>query len=277
MATLPPEPAAPQAHAPHEYRQIAQSFGADTERYDRTRPAYPDALVQEIVAASPGPRVLDVGCGTGTEARQFEAAGCQVLGIEPDARMADFARRSGVVVEVATIETWESGGRQFDAVIAGTAWHWVDPVAGAAKAAQVLGPGGLLAPFHHVFETPPAVMAAFATAYRQVVPDSPVNVSCQPARPTVDLYAPLFAKIADGIRAAGSFTQPEEWRYHWERYYTRDEWLDQLPTLGSLTQLEPDKLGKVLTGVAAAIDAMGGGFNMPYTTVAITAVRTHIA
>jgi SAM-dependent methyltransferase len=277
MATLPPEPAAPQMRAPHEYRQVAESFGAGADRYDRTRPAYPDALVQRIVAASPGPRVLDVGCGTGIEARQFEAAGCQVLGIDPDARMADFARRSGVAVEVATIETWDSAGRQFDAVIAGTAWHWVDPVAGPVKAAQVLRPGGLLAPFHHVFETPAELLEAFAQVYRQVAPDSPVNVSSQAARPAVDLYAPLFAKIADGIRAAGSFTDPEEWRYHWERYYSKDEWLDQLPTLGSLTQLEPDKLGEVLTGVGVAIDAMGGGFTMPYTTVAITAVRTGIA
>jgi SAM-dependent methyltransferase len=59
----------------HEHRQAAESFGADAERYDRTRPPYPSALVQRIVAASPGPDVLDVGCGTGTAARQFRAVG----------------------------------------------------------------------------------------------------------------------------------------------------------------------------------------------------------
>ncbi|MGW3626958.1 methyltransferase domain-containing protein [Streptomyces sp. NPDC000880] len=32
---------------------------------------------------------LDVGCGTGIAARQFQAVGCRVLGVEPDARMAD--------------------------------------------------------------------------------------------------------------------------------------------------------------------------------------------
>jgi SAM-dependent methyltransferase len=57
----------------------------DPARYDRTRPRYPDAMVERIVAASPGPDVLDVGCGTGIEARQFQAAGCKVLGVEPDA------------------------------------------------------------------------------------------------------------------------------------------------------------------------------------------------
>jgi hypothetical protein len=65
-----------------------------------------------------------------------------VLGVEPDARMAGFARRTGVEVEMATFEAWEPAGRTFDAVVAGQAWHWVNPVAGAAKAAQVLREAG---------------------------------------------------------------------------------------------------------------------------------------
>ena len=60
--------------------------------------------------------------------------------MDPDERMAELARRSGIDVEVAAIETWDPAGRHFDAVIAGQAWHWVDPVAGAAKAAQALRP-----------------------------------------------------------------------------------------------------------------------------------------
>ncbi|WP_207550009.1 hypothetical protein [Thermostaphylospora chromogena] len=50
-------------------------------------------------------------------------------------------------------------------------------------------------------------------------------------------------------------------------------WLDQLPTLGALTRLPSDQLTEVLEAVAAAIDAMGGGFTMRYTTVAVAAVR----
>lgn len=274
MSTVPPEQSRPSEDEPHQHRQIAESFGSDAERYDRARPRYPDPMVERIVAASPGPDVLDVGCGTGIEARQFQAAGCMVLGVEPDARMADFARRTGVQVEVATFETWESAGRAFDAVIAGTAWHWVDPVAGAAKAAQVLRPGGQLAPFHHVFQSPPEVMEALAKVYRRVVPDSPFNLSSQLTRSALDAYQPLFAKIADGIREVGGFSDPEQWRFDWEQSYTRDAWLDQMPTHGALTQLPPDKLTEVLEGVGAAIDAMGGGFTMHYATVAVTAART---
>ena len=168
-------------------------------------------MVGRIVAASPGPDVLDIGCGTGIEARQFQAASCKVLGVEPDARMADFARRSGVEVEVATFEAWDPAGRAFDAVVAGTAWHWVDPVAGAGKAAQVLRPDGRLAVFWHVFQLPSDVAEAFAAVYQRVVPDSPFHF--QPTRQTLDAYQALFAKAADGIREVGGFSDPEQWRF----------------------------------------------------------------
>jgi SAM-dependent methyltransferase len=263
----------PSENEPHKARQMAESFGADVERYDRARPRYPDALVERIVAASPGPDVLDVGCGTGIEARQFQAAGCTVLGVDPDARMAEFARRSGVEVEVATFEAWDPAGRSFDAVVAGQAWHWVDPVAGVVKAAQVLRPGGLLAVFAHAFAPPPAVAEAFATVYRRVVPDSPFQG--QAPRQALDIYQTMFAKFSDGIREAGSgFSDPEQWRFDWEQSYTRDEWLDLLPTTGGLTRLPADKLAEVLAGVGTAIDEIGGRFTMTYTTLAVAAALT---
>jgi SAM-dependent methyltransferase len=271
MSTLPQEGSPSPAPGAHRLRQVAESFGGDAARYDRTRPAYPDALISRIVAASPGRDVLDVGCGTGIVARQFEAAGCTVLGVEPDARMAEFARSTGVRAEVATFEAWDAADRTFDAVVAGTAWHWVDPVAGAAKAAAVLRPRGLLAPFHHVFQTPPEIAGVGAEAYRRVVPDSPFNLSSQP-RSALEMYQPLFDKIADGIRQAGRFTEPQQWHVSWERSYSRDEWLDQIPTQGAFTQLPPEQLAEVLSAVGAAIDGIGGSFTMRYTTVAVSAL-----
>jgi SAM-dependent methyltransferase len=257
----------------HQYRQVAESFGIDSELYDRARPRYPDALVARIVAASPGPDVLDVGCGTGIAARQFLAAGCRVLGVEPDARMADFARRTGIEVEVATFEAWDSAGRTFDAVVAGQSWHWVDPAAGAAQAARVLRPGGRLAAFWHVFGPPQDVAEAAAAVYQRVMPDSPFNYGARPQQ--TDRNATLFTtKAADGMREAGGFGDPEQWRFDWERSYTRDEWLDQLASSGSVTQLPPDKRAEVLEGIGAALDAMGGRFTVSMVTVAIVAALT---
>ena len=248
---------------------MAESFGADAERFDRARPGYPAALVERIVAASPGPDVLDVGCGTGIAARQFQAAGCRVLGVDPDPRMAGLARQSGVEVEVAAFEAWDPGGRVFDAVIAGQAWHWVDPVAGAVKAARVLRPGGRLAVFWNAFQPPPGLSDAFAEVYRQVMPGSP-NVW---AGPILDAYLTMCGTAADGIRQAGAFGDPQQWQFGWDRRYTCGEWLDQVPTFGGHSQLPRATLEDLLAGIGAAIDAAGGSFTMRYTTVAATAAR----
>jgi SAM-dependent methyltransferase len=272
MTTLPREQPELSPRELHKARRMAESFGMDAQRYDQARPGYPDALVARIVAGSPGPDVLDVGCGTGIAARQFQAAGCAVFGVEPDARMADFARARGLQVEVATFEAWEPAGRRFDAVIAAQSWHWVDPVAGAVKAAQVLRPDGRLAIFGHVFEPPIEVAEPFAAAYRRVVPDSPF--SNMRARRPLDMYQAGYAKFADNIREMEQFNDPEQWRFDWEQSYTCDQWLALLPTTGGLTQLPPAKTADILNAVGTAIDTLGGRFTMQYTTLATTAVRT---
>lgn len=250
---------------------MAESFGTGAERYDRARPGYPDALVARIIEEGPGRDVLDVGCGTGIAARQFQTAGCAVLGVEPDARMADFARARGLQVEVATFEAWEPAGRTFDAVIAAQSWHWVDPEGGAVKAAQALRLKGVLAIFGHVFEPPADVAEPFAAAYRRVVPDSPFND--QPARRPLEVYQAGYMKFADAIRHTEKFNNPEQLRFDWEQSYTRDQWLDLLPTTGGLTQLRPDRVTEILDAVGDAIDTLGGRFTMQYSTLATIAVR----
>ena len=247
---------------------MAESFGSDAERYDRTRPRYPDAMVEAIVAACPGPDVLDVGCGTGISARQFQAAGCTVLGVDVDARMAEFARRRGVDVEVAAFEAWHPAGRTFDAVIAGQTWHWIDPVAGARKAADVLRHRGRFAAFWNVFNPSAEVAEAFAAVYRRLAPELP---SARAWTADASAHSVLETRAVDGVRAAGTFDDPEKWRYDWQRFYTRDEWLDQVPTTGDASQLEPDRLKSLLAGIGAQIDALGGGFTMGYAAIVVTA------
>jgi SAM-dependent methyltransferase len=274
MSTIPssPPPVPPlDPRESHRARQVAESFGADAGRYDRTRPRYPKALVERIVAASPGRDVLDVGCGTGIAARQFQAAGCRVLGVDPDARMAGFARRSGVEAEVATFEDWEAGGRDFDLVIAAQAWHWVDPVAGAAKAARVLRPDGRLALLWYVFQPAAELAQAFSAVYRRVLPGTPFAHGVMPG---LDSYSAFFTKAIDGMRQAGGFSDAEQWRFDSDRSYSRQEWLEQVPTFGGHSTLPPSAQAELLAGIGGVIDAAGGGFTMAFTAVAVTATVT---
>jgi SAM-dependent methyltransferase len=243
----------------HQARHMAESFGTDPGRYDRTRPRYPEELIQRFTG-----EVLDVGCGTGIVARQLQAVGCRVLGVEIDERMAAFARRGGCAVEVGRFEDWDPAGRVFDAVVSGQSWHWIEPLAGAAKAAEALRLGGRLAAFWNVHLPPRDVGEAFAAVYRRVVPDLPGFSS------GLDAYAPLHAKAAGGIRATGAFSEPEQWRVDWERSYTRAEWLEQVPTFGGHSRLPRAQLEELLAGLGAAI---GDGFTMRYAAVAVTATR----
>jgi SAM-dependent methyltransferase len=280
MTTL-PEPAPPEPSAAsgpsgiiplHQQRPVAEGFGADAGRYDRARPGYPAALVGRIVAASPGRDVLDAGCGTGIASRLLQAAGCRVLGVDPDPRMAAAARAAGTETEVARIEDWDPAGRTFDLVTAGQAWHWVDPVAGAAAAARVLRPAGRLAVFWNVFEPPPQLGAAFAAVYARAMPDSPARgLWSQPALP--GYRTAIGARAADGIREAGGFGEPEEWLTRWKRPYTRNEWLDLVPTTGGFNRLPQPVQARVLDGLGSAVDAAGGTFTMGYTTLTVTAAR----
>jgi SAM-dependent methyltransferase len=277
MPTLPPARTPFGGRESHLAREIAESFGSDADRYDRARPRYPGALVDRIAAGAQRsqhrPGVLDVGCGTGIVAGQFQAAGCRVLGVDPDARMAELARRHGLEVEVSMFEAWHSAGRAFDAVVSGQAWHWVDPVAGAATAARALRPGGRLAIFWNAFQPPPDLAEAFAAVYRRVMPDLPLfRGGAGHGGP--DAYRGPCAKAAEGMRQAGAFGEPEQWRFDWDRRYTRDEWLDQLPTSGFWAQIPAAGQREILAGIGTVVDAADGSFMMHYATVAVTTERS---
>jgi SAM-dependent methyltransferase len=269
MATPPPPPPS-QGGSPHLRRDLAESFGADAERYDRARPSYPAGLTDAVVAGIPGRSVLDVGIGTGISARPFRDAGYAVLGVEVDPKMAAVARRRGFEVEVAKFEDWDAAGRRFDAVIAGQTWHWIDPVAGAVKAAQVLRPEGRLAVFWNVGDPAPEIAAGFAEVYRRVDTGLPFTPWAVPA---LEGSARISAATADGIRRSGAFTEPEQWRFDWETLVTREAWLDQVPTAGGHSRLPAAKLDALLDGMAEVIDAAGGSFTMRYATVATAAVK----
>jgi SAM-dependent methyltransferase len=275
MVTLPsPDPSG--ATQAYRNRAVAESFGDDVDRYDRTRPGYPPGLVDAVLASvsglSGGARrsVLDVGIGTGLSAHGFRDAGCDVLGVDVDERMAAQAREHGFEVEVAAFERWDDRGRRFDAVLSGQTWHWIDPDAGAAAAVRVLRPGGRLALFWNAADLPAEIGAGFAEVYRNVEPGLPFTPWTTQA---AEGYARILTAVSDPLRKTGQFTEPEEWRGTWTAVVSRDQWLDLAPTAGGHSRIPVDKLQALLAGMGDVIDDHGGGFPITYTTVMIGATK----
>lgn len=243
----------------------ARSFGDDAAAYDRARPSYPPALVDALVGDSAsGLDVVDVGCGTGKFAELLAARGCRVLGVEHDERMAAVARGKGIEVEVAAFESWDPTGRTFDLVASAQAWHWVDQVAGAAKAAEVLRPGGGLAVVWNLLQHDPAVVAAFRSIYERIAPELAGSVVLG-LTPTGD---PL-----EGVEQTGRFEPQVHRTFDWDLAYTGDEWLDFLATHSDHHALAPERLDALLGAVGRAVDDLGGSITTHWTALCITAVR----
>jgi SAM-dependent methyltransferase len=255
----------------YERRDLAESFGTDAEQYDRARPSYPAALF-DYLGASSGVRVLDVGSGTGIVSRLLLARGCEVLGVEPDARMAEVARRHGLSVEVARFEEWDPDGRTFDLLAAGQAWHWVDPVKGAARAAGILRPGGRVGVFWNHGQPPAGLQAAFDDVYRRLIPERALDLEPSPpdayARPDEECLAAEAA-----FTAHGGFSDVHIRAFAHVRHYSRPEWLDQMPTHSDHRALPPEQLAAVIQAIGAAIESFGGSFEMRYRTWLVSGRR----
>ncbi len=68
-------------------------------------------LAEFIGAASPGARVLDLGCGPGQDAAQMAAAGLDVLAVDGSAQMVALAaRQTGVTAQQATFDEIQTLG-----------------------------------------------------------------------------------------------------------------------------------------------------------------------
>jgi SAM-dependent methyltransferase len=255
-------------------RERARLFDREADRYDRTRPSYPDALVDHVLGPSPsGLSVLDVACGTGIASRQMVQRGAQVLGVDLNAGMAQIAERHGVRTEVAAFETWDPAGRSFDRVTCAQAWHWLDPEVSTTKVASVLRPDGRLCLFWNVGGYPDDLADALEAVYRRVLPvDSPplvIGYAANRARePRGDL-----SEVTHQLRRSGAFGESKLERFPWRRTYTRDEWLDELQSHSDHAALAPDVRQRLLDEVGTTIDDVGGAFDMPYVATLISAAR----
>jgi SAM-dependent methyltransferase len=251
----------------HEDRRRAGSFGDDAEQYDRVRPPYPVGLIDALMAGRPR-TVLDVGCGTGIAARLFIARGCEVLGLEPDARMAAVARRHGITVESGQIEEWDAGARRFDLLIAGQAWHWVEPHAGARQAATVLRAGGRIGLFWNQAQPGPSVRPALDAAYARHAPELGER-SVLLGRRDMSLYE----SIAESLRQTDRFEGISLDLFGHDVVYSGESWVEMARTHSDHSTLPPDQLAALLDDVRAGIDRAGGDVPVHYEVTLVTGLR----
>lgn len=97
--------------------------------------------------ATPGGRLLDVGCGSGAFLAQMAELGWRTQGVDPDPAAVAGAREAGLDVTqgtLADLDTQEDAG-EFDAItLSHVIEHLHDPGADLRRIKRLLRPGGLL-------------------------------------------------------------------------------------------------------------------------------------
>jgi SAM-dependent methyltransferase len=94
------------------------------------------AFVREQLPPPPA-SLLEVGCGEGELARELDAAGYDIVAIDPEAP-------PGGIFRQVRLEDFDGSGR-FDAVVASLSLHHIGDLGAAVdKIAELLKPGGLL-------------------------------------------------------------------------------------------------------------------------------------
>jgi SAM-dependent methyltransferase len=232
----------PRVRTTAERLRLRQMFEEVPELYDRARPTYPPELFDDLASLGgipEGGRILELGPGTGKATRSLAERGFEIVSVEMGEDLAALARRNLAVfpnVEIvnAPFETWETTAR-FDAVVAFTSFHWMDPETKYEKAAQLLREGGALgvAGGRHVMaEDGDPFWTDVQEDYDAVVP-SPDNKP-PPSPDEVE-------GLGEEIDASGYFRHVATEGYLRDLVYTADEYVALLDTYSGHRTIPEDQ------------------------------------
>jgi ubiquinone/menaquinone biosynthesis C-methylase UbiE len=231
---------------------LRTTFNDSAEWYDRVRPGYPEALVEDVISLSGisrGGQILEIGCGTGKATELFACRGYAMLCLEIGTDLAAVARQKfrdseNIQITVSSFEEWESGGRVFDLVIAATSFHWVDSAIAYVKSAEMLRPNGSLAVFWNThIRQDEGFFLRVQDIYRAYAPSMMTTNNPND-------YEPLgTAVFGDTIVKS----------YKWAVEYKAKEYIDLLGTYSDHISLPAVDRSNLFSGIADLVNREYGG------------------
>ncbi|MGY4302884.1 SAM-dependent methyltransferase [Bradyrhizobium sp. USDA 4369] len=242
------------------------TFDQVADLYTRSRPHYPAALVDDVIALAgvkPGDPVLEVGCGTGQATRSFAARGLRITAIDPGPDMIRAARETladldNVELRESTFEAWPEDGARMRLIIAAQSWHWVAPEVRFAKAARMLSPDGSLAVFGHV---PVGLPAPLLGSFRAIS----LSHTGRWGPPPEAWYLPS-GPFKGWFANSGLFGPVVHRCYPWRQPHSAASYVSVLSTRSDIRMLPAAVRDALLADITAAIVDFGGEFVMDHET-----------
>lgn len=255
---------------------LRDTFDEAAELYDRARPRYPQALVDDLARAAglgAGSRALEIGPGTGQLTVSLAESGCRITAVELGPSLAAVARHNLrafplAEVTVADFEHWPLPPAPFDLVVCATAFHWIDPAVRLLRAAEALRPGGLLALIttHHVKGGTVDFFERVQRCYEQWDPATPPDLRQVDEAGT--------ATDNSELDRSEHFDEVTVRRHARDIAYSVDEYIDVLLTYSNHRALDAPSRHGLLTCVRDLIETRyGGRITKRYLHELITATR----
>jgi len=248
------------------------SFDLAAEIYDEIRPGYPAALFDYLFELlPPGPKILEVGPGTGQATRDLLRRGAVVHAIEIGGAMAARLRANLPADELhVTIGDFERVGiadRSMDAVFSATAYHWVTPVAQLDRPATILRRGGIIAIVDLVQVDSPDD-AGFFDAVQHIY-DRYGQGHTGPPPPQRDSVNPA---IHQSLGQDRRYVDVQVRRYDWNQTYSASAYRKLMLSYSGTQMMSPENRNGLLDDVEAFIhERFNGEVTRPLVVTLTTA------
>ena len=235
--------------------QLRNTFDSVPDLYDKHRPGYPEALIEEIIRFSEitdRGEILEIGCGTGQATRPFAERGYNMTCLDLGPNIAEKARqkfkhRPNVTVITGAFESWSPAHNRYDLVIAATSLHWITPGIRFTKTAQILRSGGTLALFtnNHVAKDE-GFFLEVQNIYSRIAPGL-----CRKKA--------ALAGLPGGETGMDLFEKPVVKFYYWNKRFSSGDYVDHLATFSDHIDLPKSQRDDLFREIRELIDVKYNG------------------
>jgi len=233
-------------------------YSAVADAYNQVRPRYPQEIIARTIAMAHlhnSARILEIGCGPAIATVPLAELGFTMVSLEPNLEASQIAQQNcaaypQVQIINTSFEEWELIENQFDAVLAATSWHWLDPAIAYRKSAAALKPDGHLI---LLWNTPPQLdtetYQLVDAVYQNLAPEIPLYARHE-GRET---HQADFLKFSESIINSGYFANVKYDHTMHHVTYSIEEYLLLLSTLSPYIALAEEKRTQLFANLQAIL------------------------